>query len=315
MPRGKRQGMVERRAGRGSVMPGATKKSKSRDGAFLRKDFADPEFSVGENVRVAGRLFETPYSTEPSGMPDEFRVKLAPSQQRKHELIRGTAARRVRTAGADITTGTVPIHRLDRMTAHGEGELEIDFLTVVDFDWEDLETLVAQPDDNVALRYHGKVHRWVPDFLICRRGSRDMLAEVKPASKVHIDPKKFPEKAAVMKARIAAMRQRCHELGMDFGLFTELEVRLEPRFHNANAMYRAMTSHIPLEVVDAAEETLVELPKHFVVTDLFPYLGEFRYSTLNVCCLLDRRGAIRLSREHFFSPMTPVTNLSIGGNR
>jgi hypothetical protein len=243
-----------------------------------------------------------------SQSPYPFADQVLDRQKRKHESIRGSEARITRQAGASAYSGIVPLNVLKWATKAFESSIEGDFWVVLDFEMRDVIDARAQPGI-VELEVLGKAEDWYPDMWVRRIGRKDLLVECKPAAMVHPDPEKYPADALYMKARIAAMEASAQRHGMEFELFTELEIRVEPRFYNAKAMRRALSSHIPADAIAEVERKLIELPSVMTVLEFSRHLGPYAGTALNIACILDRMEAIALDRGAFFLPETSFRNL------
>lgn len=272
---------------------------------------ADDENVLSRSLQKANTLRVR--DSLPEVLPDmeiSLREGLHPRQRRKHESIRGAASRTIRGRGRDIYTSDIPLSRLGNLMASGEGMLESDAWLVIDFAFDDLTGFVAQPFP-IFIDIFGQRHKWTPDALLYR-SEQPIFVEVKPLEVVHPDPQKYPEKAAEAKARFAAMRLAATDYDAGFLLLTEVEVRVEPRFYNAQMMFRAINAHIPDSLVLKAADALASLPLDTTVSALSPALGEHSASTVLVACLLDRRNLVRLDRSAPFSTSSRLVN-ALGG--
>ncbi|WEJ56713.1 hypothetical protein [Devosia sp. FJ2-5-3] len=239
---------------------------------------------------------------------DPFAHQILPRQKRKHESIRGSEARFLRTPGASLYTGIAPVHALSFASKAFESSIEGDFWTVSDFVWPDMTAARSQPG---LLSWESPKHcgEWYPDSWVRRPGHLDRLIECKPVSEARPDKDKYPEEAQAAALRFAAMEEATAALGMRFTLYTELEIRSEPRFHNAKAMRRALSSHITDPMLAEAAAILKTLPEHMTVLEFSKHLGSLAGSALNIACLLDRYGGLHLDRSSYFLPRSRFQNL------
>lgn len=258
---------------------------------------------AGAEVRIRPKQPAPAYDLEAE---ERGALERNPRQWRKHAAIRGSAARTVRTRGRDIYTTDVPMTRLGNQAASGEGMLEGDAWSVIDFMYGDITYFAAQPFP-VDIQVFGQRYVWWPDALMRRRG-RPYLVEVKPVEKVHIDPQLDPEGAAFASARFDAMRRAAAERGADFLLLTESEIRVQPRLQNSQIMFRALNAHIPEGVVLQAADALADLPRETGMPALAELLPAYRPSLLLIACVLDRRALIQLDRATPFSPTSRFIN-------
>ncbi|SFV31721.1 hypothetical protein SAMN05216456_1436 [Devosia crocina] len=236
---------------------------------------------------------------------DPFAHQIKPRQKGKHKTLRGSEARVVRTRGASLYSGVQPIQALGFEGKAHESGVEGDFWLVADYLWPDMTDARAQPGKVEWFDAAGK-HTWYPDAWIRRPGHIDLLVECKLVSDARPED---PVEALAMRKRLEGMRLSSEIVGMRFGLYTELEIRSEPRFHNAKAMRRALTAHIGEDVINDAASLLKELPEAMSVLEFSYHLGPHAALALNVVCILERLGAIAMDRRSFFLPETMFRNL------
>lgn len=229
-------------------------------------------------------------------------------QAKLHPLLRGAQARGVRGRGRDIHTGSVPMFRLDGKLLDGEGATEIDFWTVVDFCEEQLVDADAQWHP-ITFELYGKTRVWTPDARLIRRDrNRPTLIEIKPLSTVNVDPEEDPLGAAVVEEWMAALTEAADREGAGFELITDADVRMEPRFWNAEMMHRALASRLDERLLFAIVDELPRLPFYASVQNLLELVPEIEDFALTAACCLDRQGHIRLDRSTPFRPRSPLTN-------
>lgn len=242
--------------------------------------------------------------------PYPFAEQTLERQKRKHETLRGSESRIVRSAGSSNFTGIVPLFSLQGATKAFESLIEKDFWVVLDFVMRDVIDARAQPGV-LEITVGSRIEQWYPDMWIRRSGCRDLLVECKPAEVLHPDAEKYPADALYMEARVEGMQRAAHEMNMDFEIFTELEIRTEPRLHNAKTMRRGLSSHVPEVVLKDAERRLRALPSVMTVRELSVTLGAYAGMGMAVACCLDREGHIELDRESYFLPETTLLNLKV----
>ena len=218
--------------------------------------------------------------------PYPFEGHALARQMRKHGSLRGTEARFVRNAGATTYSGIRPISRLKNAVKGFESSTESDFWLMADMMMHDMVDAQSQPG-KVQWIEDDRVQTWYPDGWFRRLMRKDLLAEIKPIAVACPDREKYPEQAALMARRLAGIKWATESLGMEFALFTELEIRLEPRFHNAKTMRRAISSHIPSSVVEGVEAELSGMPCCMTVLEFSRHLGPYAGMALNIACLLD----------------------------
>ncbi len=243
----------------------------------------------------------------PVDAPYPFADQVLKRQKRKHESIRGSEARIVRSAGSSNYTGIVPLFCLERATKAFESLIEKDFWIVLDFMMRDVVDAKAQPGA-IEIVVGSKTERWYPDMWIRRHGRRDLLVECKPAAIVHPASCSHPAEALYMERRIAAMEEAANGMGMDFALFTELEIRTEPRLHNAKTMRRALSAQLPTDLLREAAALLPSLPSIMTVRQFSHEIGRYAGAAMAIACCLDRSGAIELDAGSYFLPETSFRN-------
>lgn len=264
-----------------------------------------PPASQDHDASVRRRLLSGTETFEHGPYP--FAGQILDRQKRKHESLRGSESRIVRSAGSSNYTGIVPLFCLESATKAFESLIEHDFWVVLDYAMRDVVDAKAQPGV-VDLCVAGKAEKWYPDMWIRRSRRRDLLIECKPAALVHPDPTAFPLEAAYMEHRIAAMDAAAHEMNMDFELFTEIEIRTEPRLHNAKMMRRGLSSHVPADLQRDVELLLRSLPASMTVRELSRALGDYAGAAMAIACCLDRNGHIELDSSSFLTPEVSFKN-------
>ncbi|CAN7550707.1 hypothetical protein [Devosia sp. LjRoot3] len=266
------------------------------------------EFEEKAQSRSRSR-FAPPRQMEGGTYP--FAHQILDRQKRKHEELRGSESRFLRHAGSSQYTGIKSVPRLGFATKAFESSIEGDFWVVADFLFTDMIAGKAQPG-LLQLDVAGGHSDWYPDAWIRRRGRRDLLVECKPIAEAKPDPEKYPDEAAVMNARLAAMEAASIREGMDFRLYTEIQIRVEPRFHNAMAMKRSFTAHISQQQFAEIEAQLPSLPQILTVMEFSHHLGPLGGGAMHIACQLDRRGKIRLDRKNYFLTDSYFHNLMAG---
>lgn len=259
-------------------------------------------------------------------LPDLPHVPATPepskAQARKHAKVRGTEARRVRRRGSRIRTGSHPLKVLDNKMLVGEAGTEKALWPVIDFLYPNLVEAAAQPFQ-LDISIFGVAHRWTPDALLTFPNDQ-LIIEVKPLRELQPvepeDPLDEPENpfgddlpdgitpTQYARARIKAWEDAAAAQGCRFLAISEAEVRLEPRFYNAQIWHRSNGSRMPPDIRDAAIEHLANSPAELTIGELAPAFGTYRGSALLFACELDRLGYLCLDRGDFFSPRTRLTN-------
>lgn len=259
-------------------------------------------------------------------------VKAQPSKRmrRRPEQIRGSEARAVRTRGRRIYTGAHPLSSLDGKMLVGEAAIEQDFWVVVDFIYPNLANASAQPFE-LDIEFLGEIRKWTPDALLTLADGTQILVETKPLKELQPGTEAGDEDSdddadddepaaqwadqlepgtpAYARARLDAWTQAADALGLKFLAMSEVEVRTEPRFYNAQVMHRAMGAPLPETERDMALAFLAGGPETLTVAELSEHLGQYAPSALLFACWFDRLGYVRLDRTDFFSPRSRMINL------
>jgi hypothetical protein len=228
--------------------------------------------------------------------PGQYRAKT-------HRLIKGAEERKVRTGRRDHFVGDVPMTRLNGKLVSGESLLEIDALTVRDFDGG-FHDVIAQPF-KTSLLVGSKERRWTPDFLFLNSCWAHEVVEVKMLSWLY---HKDPAKAALAKKRLEAMEAACAKLGFTFSLLTEDEIRVEPRLYNAKMAHRHCGPFVPessivlgLSALAAAPQTITIREFSNMIAPLHPIHG------LGLAIKLERLGHVRIDRREKYSFSSTMT--------
>jgi hypothetical protein len=225
------------------------------------------------------------------------RSKQGQYRAKSHRLIKGAEERKVRTGRRDHFVGDVPMTRLNGKLVSGESFLEIDALTVRDFDGG-FHDVVAQPF-KTSIFVGSKKRSWTPDFLFLNSCVADGVVEVKMLSWLY---HKDPAKAALAKKRLDAMEAACAELGFTFSLLTEDEIRVEPRLYNAKMAQRHCGPLVPessivlgLSALAAAPDTVTIREFGNMIAPLHPIHG------LGLAIKLERPGHVRIDGREKYS--------------
>ncbi|MGI4802077.1 MAG: TnsA endonuclease N-terminal domain-containing protein [Janthinobacterium lividum] len=134
---------------------------------------------------------------------------------------------------------------LDQDVPH-ESDLERDFLLTLRFE-PTLAAVRAQPFAIPCVSADGRTTRYTPDFLVVMAGppARGMLVEIKYVADLKADWRN-------LKPRLRAGRSRAHDLGLDFLLLTERQIR-DAQLEN----YRFLDRFRLIARDEAVEEHLV----------------------------------------------------------
>jgi hypothetical protein len=255
-------------------------------------DDAESDASPADQLRKAHGVRGTARKSKPKG----YRAKT-------HRLIKGAEERKVRTGRRNNFVGDVPMTRLNGKLVSGESLLEIDALTVRDFDGG-FHDVIAQPF-KTTLSVGSKTRRWIPDFLFLNNSRADEVAEVKMLTWLY---HKDPEKAALAKRRLDAMEAACTKLGFSFTLLTEDEIRVEPRLYNAKMVQRHCGPLVPqssiviaLSALAAAPDTITIREFSNMIAPLHPIHG------LGLAVKLERLGHVRIDRREKYSFSSTMT--------
>lgn len=217
--------------------------------------------------------------------------KRADRRNPRHELIRGSEARKIRHRGRTGYSGDVPMTRLRGKVVSGEGYLELDFALATDAQDDDIVAMVAQPL-TLEIKLNGRRCKWTPDFLIERRAGPRELVEVKPLAKIRA---KDPDKNAEARERLEACRVAAEEAGYLFRLATEQEIRIDPMLYNARLIHRHNGPFADNALLLKAILALGTLGPSPTVADLGAVVGQ-RSAAIELAIRLDRLGHLRLDR-------------------
>jgi hypothetical protein len=173
-----------------------------------------------------------------------------------------------------------------------ESVLEFHYALQTDAFTFDLVQMDAQP---LALKYwyDGKYRTWTPDFLVRRRGrNRALLSEVKSYGFLYPED---AQKRAWIRGKFQAIAKAASDAapGYDFSLFTEREIWIQPRLHNAELMMTAVYRGYPEELCNAGRTAVLTLPHSSDLSELQTALGA-RYDALDIALHLAWRGEIVL---------------------
>lgn len=106
-----------------------------------------------------------------------------------------------------------------------ESLLELDALVLLEVDWKVVQ-FATQPV-TFQWRDAGRVRRYTPDLLVVTALGRT-FREVKPARRLARDP--------VLRGRRERIEAECAALGADFEVWTDKDIRREPRLSNSRAV-------------------------------------------------------------------------------
>lgn len=127
-----------------------------------------------------------------------------------------------------------------------ESLLERDAALVLEYSHEVLR-YEGQPRVVVYYSDEGKPHSYIPDFDADYIDETTIDIEVKPSAKL-LDPK--------LQKKYELIAERYRQLGRRFELWTEREIRAEPRFSNIREVHRAR----PRFFTDADDAALAAFP-------------------------------------------------------
>jgi len=255
-------------------------------------------------VENFGNEARTPRLSARSLDPKAKSSKKGQYRAKTHALIKGAEVRKVRTGRRDHFVGDVPMTRLNGKLASGESLLEIDALHVVDAYDDNFTDVIAQPFTTTIVVV-SRERRWTPDFLLRRPRSVDEVVEVKALSWLY---HKDPEKALLARKRIAAMKTACARRGYAFGLWTEDEIRVEPRLYNAKLVHRHCGPFVPSESILLALSALAAAPDSIAIRDFADLIAPIHpIHGLGLAIKLERLGHVRINRREEYSFSSVMT--------
>lgn len=97
-----------------------------------------------------------------------------------------------------------------------ESKLEADYIELLEFD-NDVIIYEEQPY-LIEYLYNSKEHKYTPDFLVRYKNNRNVLVEIKYQ-------KDLVKKGELLKMKFEAAKEFCKELGYEFQILTEKEIR------------------------------------------------------------------------------------------
>jgi len=163
---------------------------------------------------------------------------------KKLKTVEGRVRRIVTRSGRGFR-GKFPSLKLGRMV-HWESYLERDVIRILEYD----PTVLRYQEQPCVFEYYdaqGVFRRYFPDFL-AERADKNSLIEAKPKCK--LDMPDVREKFETVAIRMQERKQH-------FQIFTDIEVRREPRFANLCRIHDAVRS---LNILDRSP--LKDLPQN-----------------------------------------------------
>ena len=190
-------------------------------------------------------------------------------------------------------TGLVPMARCGWKGIPFESMIEMDWLIVTDAFLRSLRGIEAQPCI-VGYFFDGKHRKWIPDFgLSVSTDSRRILVEVKTLLALYPED---PELKDFVRAKWAAIERAAIREGTGFALYTENEIRVQPRLDNATRSSSVVNRFFPKNRLQAGIDAVLMLPNGSSVLDLEHLLGD-KGDGLNVAIHLAWKGLIRLAPQ------------------
>jgi len=239
------------------------------------------------------------------------RSKKGRYRTKTHRLIKGAEERKIRTGRRNHFVGDVPMTRLNGKLVSGESLLEIDALTVLDFDGG-FADVVAQPF-TTTITVGLKERRWTPDFLIRQNDRPNDVIEVKMLSWLY---HKDPAKATLARKRLEAMRVACSKLGHNFSLWTEDEIRVEPRLYNAKMAQRHCGPLVPESSIVLGLSALVATPDSIAIRKFADLIAPLHpIHGLGLAIKLERLGHVRIDRRQKYSFSSIMTKIATIGRK
>jgi len=142
---------------------------------------------------------------------------------------RGPARRVVTGRRTGAFTGTFPSRKMGQLVAF-ESLLEADLIALLEVS-PDVLRFHAQPETIRWREPTGRLRRYTPDFLVETAREGRVYREVKPRRRLLKDP--------TLGGRRARIVAECAERGGQFEVWTEVEIRAEPRAANVRAILAA----------------------------------------------------------------------------
>ena len=174
-----------------------------------------------------------------------------------------------------------------------ESMIEMDWLIVTDTFLRALCGIDAQPCI-VGYFFDGKHRKWIPDFrTTVRNAARRTLVEVKTLE--HLYPED-PELKVLRRAKWAAIERAAINEGYGFALYTENEIRVQPRLANAMLSSAVVNRFFPKNRLQAGIDGVLKLPNGSSILDLERLIGG-RGDGVDVAIYLAWQGLIRLAPQ------------------
>lgn len=221
----------------------------------------------------------------------------SPSAPRPHDT-----APRIRTGHEDHYVGETPLLRLSRKLVAARSLLALDYLTVTDAVWRDLENVEEMPFV-IDVCYGGRPREWIPDYLVVRKGRIGDLVMVRTLGWLH--PTSSRRRDHVLE-RLATYREAARVNGFGFRLYTEEQVRVQPRLYNAKLLARHVSPFMPRAEIVAAIDALGDLPTESSVPALGERLGR-PDSALRLALNLHWLGHVRMDPKVYHGRDTGFT--------
>lgn len=147
--------------------------------------------------------------------------------------------RKVVTRSGKRFRGKFPSRKLGRMV-QWESLHERDAMQVLEY-WPLVTQYEEQPSEETYYTLDGAPRRYYPDLRACMSDGKTIDIEVKPSAKL-LDPK--------LAHKYSLIAKRYEQLGRLFEIWTEKDIRKEPRFSTIREIHRARQRFPSLELED-----------------------------------------------------------------
>ena len=198
---------------------------------------------------------------------------------------------------------TFPSER-GRRQIEANGMLELDFCILTEVD--PTVTRFWKPTLEVEFYYEGKMRKQRLHFFVEHADGHRLMYVVRTVGSFHLDD------AAAKKwwtDYFAMVTEGVHRHDCDFRLMTELEIRIEPRLHNARIILRGCSPLMPKHTVLAARAALQTMPPEFTIEEFRDHFHDPTVDAFNALMRLIWLGDVRPDMSRRFSNNTLIQRI------
>lgn len=159
--------------------------------------------------------------------------------------------RKISNRNSNKIIGKIPNFKTGKMVQY-ESQLERDYIFRLLYDSK-VQSFTHQP---LALQYSldGRKRRYTPDFLVIENNNH-MIVEVKPEEKLPQYENKFK-----------AIKSELYNLGYQFEVVTDRQIRVEPQLANIKFLYRYVD-------IDISPKCLLNTANYFKHINTYLFIG------------------------------------------